>query len=350
MILKSADDRRDELARLQQQTKSPDAVVAKVAATALRMRAAGANNEDNAAYFIDFGYAKTRNWVVIHDLRLESHGRTAQIDHLLICRTYEFYVLESKHFRAGVKITETGEFMRWDDYRKTYRGMESPIEQNKRHIDVLRDALGDLPMPERLGIRLRPTFHSLILVSPGSRIDRPKSFDTSMVIKADQIRQHIEKDTKNIGAIESVLGLGKVISTKTLSEIGKLLVSQHRPDSWPLPPVRTTVDTNKHSPARLDQINPSPQHGAARPPHSPQPSVTPTLQANSPTCKRCGGTTGVVQYGRYGYYFRCTACDTNTAIHFTCKPGHHPRLRKAGTEFYRDCSECGSSQLYFVNR
>ncbi|HET8764472.1 MAG TPA: nuclease-related domain-containing protein, partial [Rhodanobacter sp.] len=120
MILKSADDRRDELARLQQQTKSPDAVVAKVAATALRMRAAGANNEDNAAYFIDFGYAKTPNWVVIHDLRLESHGRTAQIDHLLICRTYEFYVLESKHFRAGVKITETGEFMRWDDYRKTY--------------------------------------------------------------------------------------------------------------------------------------------------------------------------------------------------------------------------------------
>jgi hypothetical protein len=45
-------------------------------------------------------------------LRLEHNGRTAQIDHLLINRWMECYVLESKHFNAGLKITEDGEFMR----------------------------------------------------------------------------------------------------------------------------------------------------------------------------------------------------------------------------------------------
>ena len=66
-------------------------------------------------------------------------------------------------------------------------------------------------------------------------------------------------------------------------------------------------------------------------------------------CKHCGVNNGHIQSGKYGYYFRCAQCQTNTAVKFTCLPGHSPRLRKAGSQFYRDCTECSSSDLYFTN-
>src|SRR3546814_12221508 len=80
---------------------------------------------------------------LIHDLRLEHGSRTAQIDHLLINRWMDVYVLETKHFHAGIKITEDGEFLRWNNYQKTYEGMASPLEQNERHIQVLKDVRAD---------------------------------------------------------------------------------------------------------------------------------------------------------------------------------------------------------------
>jgi hypothetical protein len=103
--------------------------------------------EAESAYLINFYYEASPNWAVIHDLRLERNGRTAQIDHLLINRWLECYVLESKHFHAGIKITEEGEFMRWNDYKHTYEGMPSPLLQNERHITVLRDVVNTLTAP-----------------------------------------------------------------------------------------------------------------------------------------------------------------------------------------------------------
>src|SRR3546814_12153126 len=78
----------------------------------------------DSAYLSDFCYASSPHWAVIHDLRLEQGGRTAQIDHLLINRWMDVYVLETKHCHAGIKITEDGEFLRWNNYQKTYEGID----------------------------------------------------------------------------------------------------------------------------------------------------------------------------------------------------------------------------------
>jgi hypothetical protein len=56
-------------------------------------------------------YKDSKNWVIIHDLRIEYGGLVAQIDHLLINRFLDFYVLETKHYSQGVKVTERGEFL-----------------------------------------------------------------------------------------------------------------------------------------------------------------------------------------------------------------------------------------------
>jgi hypothetical protein len=55
--------------------------------------------------------------VVIHDLRIEHRGRVAQIDHLLINRVLDIFVLESKNYYYGVKISEEGgaSSLGWED-------------------------------------------------------------------------------------------------------------------------------------------------------------------------------------------------------------------------------------------
>jgi hypothetical protein len=154
----------------------------------------GARGEESSAYYIDFRYKDSENWAVIHDLRLEHRGFVAQIDHLLINRFLDIYVLESKNYYYGIKITPEGEFLVWNG--KTFIAIESPIEQNKRHIDLLDKLLQQTGIvPTRLGIPISPSFLNYVMVAPNSRVDRPAKakFDTDMVIKADALMAAINK-------------------------------------------------------------------------------------------------------------------------------------------------------------
>lgn len=121
----------------------------------LRFIKSGDRGENDSAYFIDFHFASSKNWAVIHDLRLEYKNQVAQIDHLLINHILNVYVLESKNFSYGIKITDTGEFL--VNYKNKYFSIESPIEQNKRHLIVLEQIFNKYDvMPKRLGITILP--------------------------------------------------------------------------------------------------------------------------------------------------------------------------------------------------
>lgn len=352
MLIKQADDHAEELTQLERLAKAGASSEAKRAATDLAMRKAGLKGEAESAYLLDFHFATSPNWALIHDLRLEHNGRTAQIDHLLINRWMECYVLESKHFHAGIKITEDGEFMRWNDYKHTYEGMPSPLLQNERHIAVLRDAMSTLELPTRLGLRITFAFHTIVLVSPAARIDRPKKLDTSRVIKADQIKERIWRDIDKENALVGLIKTAaKIVSGDTIRDVAQQLVNLHRPTAWSIPSTGSGISTPASKPtavpalhmAEPDTLNPVE-------PAKPTTLPVPTKSATSgPQCKKCQSCTGSILYGRYSYYFKCTQCQTNTSIKFTCLPGHTPRLRKAGNQFYRDCAECSSSELYFTN-
>jgi hypothetical protein len=56
-----------------------------------------------------------------------------------------------------------------------------------------------------------------------------------------------------------------------------------------------------------------------------------------------------VQYGKFGYYFKCGDCEGNSPIKLTCSAGHKERIRKDGAKFFRECAECKTSALYFEN-
>lgn len=319
MLIKSADDQSAFIAQLEQVAigKGADA---KRAAEDLRIRKAGIKGESESAYLIDFHFANARNWAVLHDLRLEHNGRVAQIDHVLINRLLEVYALESKHFRDGLKITEDGEFLRWNGFKKTFEGMSSPIAQNDRHITVLRDVMAELDLPVRMGMTISPSFVNLVLVAPNARVDRPQNFDTRHVIKADHLKAFIEKDLEALG----ILRLAKVVSSETLEQVARRLAAAHRRlDRQPAPPNVALSKTLKSEPKPLAELG--------------------------PTCKSCKATLGEILHGRFGYYFKCAACETNTSIKFQCATGHMPRLRKEGAAFFRECAECGSSELFHRN-
>ncbi len=196
----------------------------------LKTLKAGKRGESDSAYHINFYYREKPNWAVIHDLRIEYGGNVAQIDHLLINRLLEVYVLESKSYAYGLKITDRGEFLYWDGHR--YAAMESPIEQNKRHVAVLEKLLkGEGLLPKRLGMVLLPTFRPYVLVSPKSTVVRPdrKAFDTDMIIKSDELFKQIEANFDGAGFASDVRAVAKMVASETVIELGQELVKRHRP-------------------------------------------------------------------------------------------------------------------------
>lgn len=196
----------------------------------LRTLKAGMTGETNAAYFINFDFAERKSWAIIHDLRIEHGGLVAQIDHLLISRFLEFYVLESKSYSSGIKITDRGEFL--TEYNGKYIAIESPIEQNRRHTIVLENLLRKSSLlPTRLGVTLQPTMLAYVLVSPKSMVRRPSSrrFNTDMVIKADELLRKIESEDDKAKTLEVAGLLVKMVSSETLMQMAHKLVALHKP-------------------------------------------------------------------------------------------------------------------------
>lgn len=196
----------------------------------LRFVKSGDKGEKDSVYFIDFTYGPSERWAVIHDLRLEHRDRVAQIDHLLINRYLDVYILETKNFSYGVKITERGEFL--VNYNGKYFAIESPIEQNKRHQIILKAVMDQYDiLPKRLGVTIKPAFHNFVLISAKSRLICPpeKKFDTSMVIKADTLETAIEKRVDKLGPVSLLSSASKIMSMESVVEIAQRLAARHKP-------------------------------------------------------------------------------------------------------------------------
>jgi hypothetical protein len=222
----------------------------------LRNIEAGERGEKDSAYFIDFYFGKSANWAIIHDFRIQHEGQVAQIDHLVMNRFMDIYVLETKNFHYGLKITPEGEFLVYDG--KKYFGIESPLEQNDRHIFLISKAIDYYNvMPTRLGVVIPPRFVSYVLVSPTSKIIRPSrsKLDTSHVIQSDQAFTKIKKDTDDAGAAAIL----KICSSETLEATAKTLARLHRPAKQDFKARFGVRDQAKptHQSEKIAQVGPS---------------------------------------------------------------------------------------------
>ena len=188
---------------------------------------AGARGEKEAAYHIDFTLKNGKNWAVIHDLRLEHNGRVAQIDHLLVNRMFDLIVIESKNVQTGLRVDSNGEWevkTRWG-----WKGMASPVEQNKRHIQVLTELIRDHKLtPTRLGFHIPPKFHNWVLVPPQCSLPKKRG-DEATILKMDLFDRGLNEHNNQFG---DVFMLAKVCTPETIQEFAQRLVAFHRPASF----------------------------------------------------------------------------------------------------------------------
>jgi hypothetical protein len=187
---------------------------------------AGARGEKEAAYHIDFKLKDAKNWAVIHDLRLEHDGRVAQIDHLLIGRMFDLFVIESKNLKTAVRVKVDGEFE--VKTRRGWQGMASPVEQNRRHIRVLDGLISAEKLtPARLGFQIRPHFRNWVLLAPECSLTRGET-DDATILKMDMFDKGLEKHINHTPFGET-FSLAKVCSTDTIAGFAEKLVSFHQP-------------------------------------------------------------------------------------------------------------------------
>lgn len=289
MILKTREDSRETIDRLESMLGHPGAdshAKHKIEQQILKIRR-GDLGESQAAFNIDVDFGQSPNWVVIHDLRLEHGGVVAQIDHLLINRVLDIWVLESKRFSGGIKIDERGECLTFSGNRPI--AVDSPIEQNRRHTKILQYLLdsGNVRLPLRLGRQMRPKLHSLVLIS-GGRITRPKTpvLGIDTIVKTDQVCNMVRQKAENGNPLE----LMKLVSSETLTELGQQLCALHRPIQFDWES-RMRISPVQPEPRQetmtVTSVMPSPATGAT--------DVEPTQKANPPTkirpptpCNACG--------------------------------------------------------------
>jgi hypothetical protein len=191
----------------------------------------GDDGGKNAARFINFYYADSRNWAIIHDLKIVNNGSSTQIDHILINQFFDIYLVESKNYTYSLKITADGEFLVFDGHK--YQSVESPIEENQKRSQALRKALTENKIiPRRMGIPVRPKIKSYVLVSPGSNVLRPPEsvYDTSSIVSADYLTQTLLRQVERVKRIyQKLKRLPKAFTTDTLEKAATNLASLNAP-------------------------------------------------------------------------------------------------------------------------
>jgi hypothetical protein len=316
---------------------------------------------------------------VLHGLRLEDptlpehDGRpsASQIDHLLIHR-HGVFIVESKSVSEAVTVRpDSSGGDEWTrEIKGKVQGMPSPIQQGVRQGDLLRRILNEhhaVLRDKATGIAgvlqktltgttqrgfARMPIQIIVAISDGGMIRRlngwkpPTAPYETFVCKADQvcdkvqseIRRHTE-GSRLLSKPESDYGMW-AMSDEELTRTARFLAERHTPLK-----IRT----------RIQDPPPPPK------PAAPSPTTARTAWATAESrdgiacCRFCGGTDLAANWGRYGYYWRCSSCDKSTTMPVVCSicgtqgaRGEGVKIRKEGPKYFRACSQCGIEECIWT--
>lgn len=145
-------------------------------------------------------------------------------------RLLDVWVCETKQLSGGLAINDFGECTTFLKGNRP-QAIASPIEQNRNHCALLQALFDDsgFPLPTRAGFRIRPSIRSAILISPRTRLTRPKTKIDGIdsILKTDQIKTHIDKKFD-----DNPLLLVKLVSSATLMELAEFMVGLHCPKQF----------------------------------------------------------------------------------------------------------------------
>lgn len=119
--------------KMQMLLERTDGEVKKKIEKQISMARYGEIGENNIAYELK---NSGMDMYILHDIYLEINGLSAQIDYIVITRQH-IYVIECKNLIGNIEVDNSGAFIR--TYGRVKEGIYSPITQNQRHMQVLKE-------------------------------------------------------------------------------------------------------------------------------------------------------------------------------------------------------------------
>jgi hypothetical protein len=229
MIIKSRDETKSAIATLRKllALEGLSLQQRKGIATKLEQLRKHADAVKQAAAHIDFALQDSRSWAVIHGLRIEHRGSVTHIDHLLIGRFFDIFVIESKNLTTALRADGNGEF-----HVKAgagWKGIESPIEENRRRIIALNQLIRDERLtPMRLGLPITPAFRNWILVPQACSIPCSPQ-EEAIILRMDMFDRQLRDFINHAAITDDLLAVPKVCSGGTIMDFARRLVTFHRP-------------------------------------------------------------------------------------------------------------------------
>lgn len=137
---------------------------------------------------------------ILHDIHLEVENLSAQIDYIIVTRKVVI-VIECKNLIGNITVDRDGNFIR--DYQLGYRkireGIYSPITQNLRHLEVLKQITKSVKSNILLKLIFDKYFDEnyksvVVLANPKTILnDRYANKDIrDLIIRADQLNKYIK--------------------------------------------------------------------------------------------------------------------------------------------------------------
>lgn len=222
---KADSDAKKQLERLQQiHATAPDRVKPQIERD-MKLLAYGIAGEESVAFELNNSYLPI---IVLHNLRLEHEGLTAQIDYLIITTKF-CLVVECKNLFGNLEVNSRGEFIRELTFngKSKKEGIYSPVTQNVRHMEMIK-AL-------RLGNKRNPLmrmaleksfgdFHKsvIVLANPKTVINlkqAPKNVK-DQIIRSDQLIDYIKRLLRENKDLAS--------SEKEMYEMAEFFVGLHK--------------------------------------------------------------------------------------------------------------------------
>ena len=226
MIFKTIDDKSKQIETLENLfLRSKSEAQKKLILNDLKKVKSGYEAEKENAYYLDFELEKNKNLILIHDIRLEHDGRTAQFDHILISR-FGIELLETKSSIGTMTINNDGSIdIKNGKYTNTY---PNPLEQSKRHALVLKEfiAASEL-LSKRIDIFGGIEISSKVLINPKTTLTNstlPERFE-----RADSFISNRKKEIENISVFKAIGLISKGYNIEEAMKIAQMIVNAHQP-------------------------------------------------------------------------------------------------------------------------
>ena len=197
IFLKETSDTALFIENLQTLQKQAEGELKNNIATQIKLATYGKMGEDNVAFELKNSGI---DMYVLRDIYLEIGDLSAQIDYIVITRKY-IYILECKNLIGNIEIDNSGSFIRTYELfgKRIKEGIYSPITQNQRHLQVLKnvrkDSKGNFLTKIAFEKFFQENYKSLVvLANPKTYLNAKfaKKEIKEQVIRADQLIAYIK--------------------------------------------------------------------------------------------------------------------------------------------------------------